>query len=71
MKPVKQIQLKLVVLGQPYDESLSDTRSLFAALLEKVVVAQGRNQDEADDTAVCYARPTDDNVLKSVDYDIL
>lgn len=62
---------KLVVLGQPYDEPLSDTRSLIAALLEKVVTAQGRHQNEADDTAVCYARPTDDKVLKSVDYDIL
>lgn len=46
---------------------LSDTRSLIAALLEKVVVAQGRNQNEADDASVCYIRPMDDDVLELVD----
>ena len=58
---------KLVVLGQAYTEPLSDTRSLIAALLEKVVFAQGRNQNEAEDTSVSYIRPTDDDVLGVVD----
>ena len=64
---IQQKVRKLVVLGQPYTEPLSDTRSLIAALLEKVVVAQGRNQNEADDASVCYIRPTDDDVLGLVD----
>ena len=50
-----------------YDKPLSDTRSLIAALLEKVVFAQGRNQNEADNTSVCYIRPTDDDVLGLID----
>ena len=37
---IQQKVRKLVVLGQPYTEPLSDTRSLIAALLEKVVVAR-------------------------------
>ena len=49
----------LVVVGQDYSEPLSDTRSLIAALLEKVVVAQGCHQNEKDDTSICYVRPMD------------
>ena len=64
---IQQKVRKLVVLGQPYTEPLSDARSLIATLLEKVVVAQGRNQNEADDASVCYIRPTDDDVLGLVD----
>ena len=36
-------------------------------MLEKVVVAQGRHQNEADDTAICYVRPMDGDVLRFVD----
>ncbi len=68
---IQQKVRKLVVLGQSYDEPLSDTHNLILALLEKVVVAQGRHQSEKDDTSICYTRRTDENVLKSVNYDIL
>ena len=64
---IEQKVQKLFVLGQAYTEPLSDTRNLIAALLEKVVVAQGRNQNEADNTSVCYIRPTDDDVLGLID----
>ena len=64
---IQQKIRKLVVLGQAYMEPLSDTRSLIAALLEKIVFAQGRNQNEAEDTSVSYIRPTDDDVLGVVD----
>ena len=68
---IQQKVRKLVVLGQSYDEPLSDIHNLILALLEKVVVAQGRHQSEKDDTSICYTRRTDENVLKSVNYDIL
>lgn len=63
---IQQKVQKLVVLGQDYSEPLSDTLSLIAALLEKVVVAQGRHQNEADDTSICYIRLTSEDVLELV-----
>lgn len=47
---------KLIVIGRAYTEPLSDTRSLIAALLEKVVVAQARHQGQSSPTAICCAR---------------
>lgn len=64
---IQQKEQKLVVLGQDYTEPLSDTRDLIAALLEKVVVAENRHQDEKDDTSVCYIRPSVEDVLGLVD----
>lgn len=64
---IQQKVRNLVVLGQSYDEPLSDTRSLIAALLEKVVVAEGRHQGEKDDTSIYYIHPTDDEVLRMID----
>lgn len=58
---------KLVVLGQPYDEPLSDSRSIIAALLEKVVDAQGRHQSEDNSTVICNVRPTGEDLLLLVD----
>ena len=52
---IQQKVRKLVVLGQSYVEPLSDTHNLILALLEKVVVAQGRHQSEKDDTSICYS----------------
>lgn len=64
---IQQKVQKLVVLGQAYIEPLSDTRSLIAALLEKVIVAESRHQSEKDDRSICYVRSTDDGLLELVD----
>ena len=64
---IQQKVQKLVVLGQAYTEPLSNTRNLIAALLEKVIVAQGRHQNEPGDTSICYVRPMGDDVLGLVD----
>lgn len=64
---IQQKVRKLVVLGQSYDEPLSDMRSLIAALFEKVVVAQGRHQSEEDDTSICFVRLKDGKVVGMLD----
>lgn len=64
---IRQRTQKLVVIGQNYVEPLSDTHNLILALLEKVVVAQGRHQSEKDDTSICYIRATGVDVLGQVD----
>ena len=63
---IQQRVKKLVVIGQDYVEPLSDAHDLISALLEKVVVAQGRHQNEADDTSICYIRPTSEDVLELI-----
>lgn len=63
---IRQKVRKLVVLGQPYDEPLSDSRSLIAALLEKVVVTEARHQRDEDDTSICYFRTKEDVVPELV-----
>jgi len=64
---IEQKVHKLAVIGQDYTEPLSDTRSLIAALLEKVVVAESRHQDGKDDTSISYVRSTGGDVLGLVD----
>lgn len=64
---IKQNVHKLVVIGQDYTEPLSDTRSLIAAMLEKVVIAQGQHHNEADGISVCYIRPTGVELFELVD----
>lgn len=47
---------KVIVLSPAYNEPLYQTPDLLAALLEKVVVAQGRYQKMDAKTTVCCAR---------------
>lgn len=58
---------KLVVLSPAHNEPLYKTPDLLAALLEKVVVAQGRYQKKGAKTTVCCAR-IDNDVIGMVDY---
>ena len=51
---------KVVVLSPAYIEPLYKTPDLLAALLEKVVVAQGRYQKKGAKTTVCCARKGND-----------
>ena len=64
---IQQRTQKLVVIGQDYVEPLSDTHNLILALLEKVVVAQGRRQIEKNDTSICYVRLKGGDLLGQVD----
>lgn len=64
---IQQSVQKLVVIGQDYVEPLSDAHNLILALLEKVVVAQGRHQSEKDDTSISYVRLKGGGVLELVD----
>ena len=64
---IEQKVQKIVVLGRDYTEPLFDTRSLIAALLEKVVNAQGCHQGEEKDTSISFIRPTGDDVIGLVD----
>ena len=58
---------KVVVLSPAYKEPLYNTPDLLAALLEKVVVAQGRYQKKDAKTTICCAR-IEDVVLSLIDY---
>lgn len=58
---------KVVVLTPAYNEQLYTTPDLLAALLEKIVVAQGRYQNKGAKTTVCSAR-IDNDVIGLVDY---
>lgn len=51
---------KVVVLIPAYKEPLYKTPDLLAALLEKVVVAQGRYQKKDAETTICCARKGND-----------
>lgn len=51
---------KVVVLSPAYNEPLYQTPDLLAALLEKVVVAQGRYQKKGAKSTVCCARKGND-----------
>ena len=71
---IQQKVQKLVVLGLAYMEPLSDTRSLIAALQEKIVVAQA-HQGQNSSTAICYTRmgqvlDTETFDLKLIDFSI-
>lgn len=58
---------KVVVLIPAYKEPLYKTPDLLAALLEKVVIAQGRYQMKGAKTTVCSARK-DDDIIALIDY---
>lgn len=58
---------KVVVLSPAHNEPLYKTPDLLAALLEKVVVAQGRYLKKGAKTTVCSAR-IDNDVIGLVDY---
>lgn len=58
---------KVVVLSPAYNEPLYQTPDLLAALLEKVVVAQGRYQKNCAKTTISCARK-DNDVIGLVDY---
>lgn len=58
---------KVVVLTPAYNEQLYTTPDLLAALLEKVVIAQGRYQKKDAKTTVCCAR-MDNDVIGLVDF---
>ena len=58
---------KVVILSPTYKEPLFKTPDLLAALLEKVVVAQGRYQKKDAKTTICCAR-MDKDVIDLVDY---
>lgn len=58
---------KVVVLNPAYKEPLYKTPDLLAALLEKVVIAQGRYQMKGAKTTVCSARK-DDDIIALIDY---
>ena len=58
---------KVVVLTPDYKGPLYQTLDLLAALLEKVVIAQGRYQKKDAKTTICCARMEDD-VLGVIDY---
>ena len=60
---------KVVVLTPVYKEPLYKTPDLLAALLEKVVIAQGRYQKKDAKTRICCTRKEGD-VLGLVDYAI-
>lgn len=64
---IEQKVQKLVIIGLDYAKPLFDTRSLIAALLEKVVVAQGCNQVKNDFTTIKYVRPSDKNINGLID----
>ena len=51
---------KVVVLTPAYNEQLYTTPDLLAALLEKIVVAQGRYQKKGAKSTVCCARKGND-----------
>lgn len=58
---------KVIVLSPAYNEPLYQTPDLLAALLEKVVVAQGRYQKNGAKTTISCARK-DNAVIGLVDY---
>ncbi len=58
---------KVVILIPTYEEPLYRTPDLLAALLEKVVIAQGRYQMKSAKTTVCSARK-DDDIIALIDY---
>ena len=58
---------KVVILIPTYEEPLYRTPDLLAALLEKVVVAQGRYQKKGAKTTVCCAR-MDNDTIELIDY---
>ena len=58
---------KVVVLSPTYNEPLYKTPDLLAALLEKIVVAQGRYQKKGAKTTVCCAR-MDNDTIELIDY---
>lgn len=64
---IQQSVKKLVVIGLDYAEPRFDTRSLIAALLEKVVVAQGRHQVKDDITTISYVRPSNKSLIELID----
>lgn len=58
---------KVVVINPTYNEPLYKTPDLLAALLEKVVIAQGRYQKKGAKTTIICAR-IDNDVIGLVDY---
>lgn len=58
---------KVVILSPTYKEPLFKTPDLLAALLEKVVIAQGRYQKKGAKTTVCCAR-IDNEIIGLVDF---
>lgn len=58
---------KVVVLSPAYNEPLYQTPDLLAALLEKVVVAQGRYQKKGAKTTVCCTR-MDNDTIELIDF---
>lgn len=58
---------KVVILIPTFEEPLYRTPDLLAALLEKVVVAQGRYQKKGAKTTVCCAR-MDNDTIELIDY---
>lgn len=58
---------KVVVLSPAYNEPLYQTPVLLAALLEKVVVAQGRYQKKGAKTTVCCTR-MDNDTIELIDF---
>lgn len=65
---IQQKVQKLVVLSQNYTEPLSDTRSLITAFWERVVIAQGRNHNDAGPCSIHYLRTKCDDYLKALNF---
>lgn len=65
---VSQHVSKIVVINTAYQELLTNVKSLISALLEKVVVAQGRYLGEDSKVAVCYARSSQSEILAMADF---
>lgn len=59
---------KLVVISPAYQESLTGVKSLIAALLEKVVVAQGRFLGEKSKSAILCSRAIQSESLELADF---
>ena len=59
---------KLVVISPAYQESLTGVKSLIAALLEKVVVAQGRFLGEKSKSAILCSLAIQSESLELADF---
>lgn len=60
---------KVLVIGNTLQEPLVSTPDLLSAMLEKIVVAQGRYQVNDSKTSICYVRlGVEDDVIDNIDF---
>lgn len=60
---------KVLVIGNTLQEPLVSTPDLLSAMLEKIVVAQGRYQENDSKTSICYVRlGVEDDVVEIIDF---